>query len=151
MEFPFCNAVVSVHAHATEDEQRVLGILKSLLPAGAEVRKDSTKGHHGNPIVVFEARLCQKKQVRELWQRMLAGLQESSFARFSEDFPDRIDDSCFLYLRFNKQSAYNGELALTGAGDSVHLKFKVLSFPAERQVAIEKVRGFLEARGVHEA
>lgn len=151
MEFPFCNAVVSVHAHATEDEQRVLSILSSLLPADAEVRKDSTRGHHGNTITVFEARLCQKKLVRELWQRMLAGMGKDGFARLSAGFPERIDDSCFLYLRFDKQAAYRGDLTLTDAGDSVHLRFKVLSFPAERRVAVDKVRGFLGAGAAHEA
>ncbi len=151
MEFPFCSAVVNVHAHATEDEQRVLGIIKALLPAAAEIKKSSTKGHHGNPIIVFESRLGQKKLVKELWQRMLSRMYEGTFAKLRMGFRERVDDSCFLHLRFDKQLAQGGELILTDVGDAIHLRLKIVAFPAEREVAISRVDNFLEARGVHEA
>lgn len=150
MEFPFSSVVVSVHAHATEDEQRVIEILKSLLPDSVEIKKSLSRGHHGNPITIFEARLNQKKLIKEIWQRMLSRIYGNAFAKLSMEFRDRIDDSCFLYLRFDKQSAYGGELIPADVGDSIHFKFKVLSFPAEREVAIEKVKNFLEAWWEHE-
>lgn len=151
MEFPFSSAVVSVHAHATEDEHCILGIMKALLPETAEIRRSSTKGHHGNPIIVFEARLGQKKLIKEFWQRILSGMYEGTFAKLKMGFRERIDDSCFLYLRFDKQSAHGGEFILTDVGDAIHLRLKVLSFPAEREVAIDIVNDFLEAQGRHEA
>jgi RNA binding exosome subunit len=151
MDFPFSSAVVSIHAHATEDEQRVVEILKSLLPNSAEIKKSCSRGHHGNPITVFEVKLSQKKLIKDLWQRMLSEMREGALARLNVEFSGRIDDSCFLYLRFDKQSAYGGELIPTVVGDAVHLRFKVLSFPAEREVAIGKVKDFLEAKMTHEA
>ncbi len=150
MEFPFGSAVVNVHAHATEDEQRVLSILQSLSLTETEIRKDSTKGHYGNPITVFEARLSQKKPIKGLWRKMLAGLQKESFAKLVAEIPDRVDESCFLYFRFDKQLAYNGDLSPTDSGDSVHLRFKIVTHPAERRAAIEKARNFLEVGVVDE-
>jgi RNA-binding protein len=151
MEFPFSSAVVSVHAHATEDEQRVLGILKGLLPDSAEVRKSGLKGHHGNPIVALEARLGQKKDIKELWRRFLSGMREDTFVNLVMMVPERVDDSCFMYLRFDKQSAYGGELVLTDAGDAIHVRLKVSAFPADREVATGNVKRFLEAQEKHEA
>lgn len=151
MEFPFCSAVVSAHAHATEDEQRVLEAVRKFLPASAEVRKSSMKGHHGNPIVNFEARVRQRRAIRELWQRMMSGMYEGAFANLRMGIQERIDDSCFLYLRFDKQAAFSGELIPTEIGDAIHMRLKILAFPADREVAVGVVKDFLEAQGKHEA
>ncbi|MFH1821408.1 MAG: RNA-binding domain-containing protein [Methanobacteriota archaeon] len=151
MEFPFSSAVVSVHAHATEDEQRVLDPVKKLLPESVEVRRSSMKGHHGNPIVSFEARVNQRKALREFWQHLMSGMYEGAFAKLRMVVQDRVDDSCFFYIRFDKQAAYGGELVPTDVGDAIHMRFKIIAFPAEREVAIKKVLNFLEARAKHEA
>ena len=151
MEFPFSSAVVSVHAHATEDEQRVLEAMGKVLPASADVRKSNVKGHHGNPITAFEARVSQKKALKELWQRVMAGMYEGVFAKLGMGIRERVDDSCFLYLRFDKQSAYSGELILTDIGDAIRLRLKIMAFPADREVAIGIVKDFLEAQEKHEA
>jgi len=151
MEFPFSSAVVSVHAHATEDEQRVLEIMKELLPLSAEIRKSSMKGHHGNPILDFEARISQKKVLKELWRGILSRMSEETFSALRSTVQERIDDSCFLYLRFDKQAAIEDELVLTDTGDAIHMRFKVVAFPAQRDVAVERVINFLEAGRKHEA
>jgi len=57
----------------------------------------------------------------------------------------RIDESCRLYLRFDKQLAYRGELVLTDSGDAIHLKLKTAAFPAKREVAIGLVEKFIGA------
>ena len=57
----------------------------------------------------------------------------------------KIDESCRLYLRFDKQLAYRGELVLTDSGDAVHLKLKVASFPAKREIAVDLVEKFVGA------
>ena len=151
MELPFSSAVVSVHAHATEDEQRVLEAMRKILPASAEVRKSNVKGHHGNPIIAFEARVSQKKALKELWQRVMAGMYEGMFAKLLMGIQERVDDSCFMYLRFDKQSAYSGELILTDFGDAIRVRLKISAFPANREVAMSNVKDFLEAQGKHEA
>lgn len=151
MEFPFCSAVISVHAHATEDEQRVLDALRKLLPASVEVRKSGMKGHHGNPILAFEARINQKKILKELWQRVSSGLRANESDRLSLADPGRIDDACFFYLRFDKQAAYGNELVLTDIGNAIHLRLKILAFPAKREVALRLVEKFLEDQEKHEA
>ena len=145
MEFPFSNAVVSTHAHATEDEQRVLEALRTLLPEAVEVSQSKLKGHYGNPITGFEARVNRRILLRELWERVVAKLRAGELDNIRNILPARIDESCRLYLRFDKQLAYLGELVLAGSGDAIHLKLKMAAFPAKREIAIGLVEKFIGA------
>ncbi len=143
MEFPFRSAAVTAHAHATEDEQRVLSALKILLPS-AEIRLTKLTGHYGNPIVGFEAAVERRKDVRELWQRVAAKLRTGELETLRNIARERIDETCHLYMRFDKQLAYGGELVLTDSGDAMHLRLKVAAFPAKREVAIGLVEKFIK-------
>ena len=134
MELPFKSARVSTLAHATEDEQKVIAALQILLLNSVEIKRTKLKGHHGNPIVSFEASIGQKKILRELWQQMVGEMAD-----------DRMDESCHLYIRFDKQQAYTGELALTDSGDAIHLTLKVSAYPARKEVAAKLVKEFVAA------
>ena len=144
MNLPFSSAVANTHAHATENEQRVLEALRTLLPEAVEVRRSNLKGHHGNTITGFNAKVDRKALLRELLDLMLTKLRAGELDKLRNIALARVDDSCRLYLRFDKQLAYHGELVLTDRGDAIHLKLKTASFPAKREVAIELVKKFIE-------
>ena len=143
MEFPFRAANLNILAHATEDEQKVLKALQVLLPEEVEVRRGKLKGHHGNPIFTFTASIKQRKLVRELWARMTTKLRAGELDKLSRAVPERVDETCHLYLRFDKQLAYAGEFALTEGSDAVHIELKVAAYPAKREVATRLVREFI--------
>ena len=145
MEFPFKSATVSTFAHATEDEQKVIAALRILLPSDVEIKRTKLKGHHGNPIVSFDAPIEQKKTLHELWQRVVEKLRAGDFGRLSGMVGDKIDESCCLYLRFDKQQAHAGELTLTDRDDAIHLRLKVVAYPARREVAAKLVEEFIAA------
>ena len=50
---------------------------------------------------------------------------------------DKMDDYGNLYLRFDKQRAYLGDLKVVEHGDSIHLKIKIAAYPAKKKVAID--------------
>ncbi len=143
MEFPFRNAVVNAFVHATEDEQRVLSALRTLLPEEVEVHQSKLKGHHGNPILNLEAKVGQRKLLRELWQHVSTELHAGELEKLGKIIPERVDENCFFYLRFNKQLAHAGELALTDSGDAIHLRLKVTAYPAKREVAVKLLEKFI--------
>jgi len=143
MEFPFRTANVSTLVHATEDEQKVLKALQVLLPEGFEVRRGKLKGHYGNPILTFTTSIKQRRLVREIWTCMTTKLRAGELDKLSRVTPERIDETCHLYLRFDKQLAYAGELALTEGGDAIHVELKVAAYPAKREVATRLVREFI--------
>ena len=57
---------------------------------------------------------------------------------------DKIDENGNLYLRFDKQRAYLGDLKVVDHGDSIHLKIKIAAYPAKKKVAIEIARKLFE-------
>jgi len=143
MGFPFRTANVNTFVHATEDEGKMLKALRLILPEEVEVRRAKLKGYHGNPIFTFTASIKQRRLVRELWTRMTTKLRANELDKLSRVTPERIDETCHLYLRFDKQLAYAGELALTESGDAIHVELKVTAYPAKREVATRLVREFI--------
>lgn len=143
MELPFKSAKINTLAHATEDEQKVIAALRVLLLNDVEIKGIKLKGHYGNPIVSFRASIEQKKTLHELWQRMVEKLRVGELEKIGEIANDRMDESCHLHLRFDKQQAYAGELALTDSGDAIHLTLKIAAYPARKEVAAKLVKEFI--------
>ena len=143
MELPFKSAKISTLAHATEDEQKVIAALRVFLSSDVEIKETKLKGHYGNPIISFRASIGQKKILHELWQHVVEKLRAGGLEKIVEIVDDRTDESCHLYLRFDKQQAYAGELALTDSGDAIHLTLKVAVYPARKKIATKLVKEFI--------
>lgn len=120
-----------------------MSTIRLLLPSEIEVGQTKLKGHHGNPITSFEASVEQRKLVRELWQRVVEKIKAGEIKKIVDSLPEKVDETCHFYLRFDKQLAHAGELALTEGGDAIHLRMKVAAFPAKPVVAIELVKKFI--------
>jgi hypothetical protein len=140
--FPFANAVVSAFVHATEEKDKVMKAMAILTPKGVEVNATELEGYHGNPISLLECRIAKKAVLREWWVGLAEKL-DAGIERIRLDLPENIDDSCRLYLRFDKQRAYSGELVLTVGEDVVHVRLKVVTWPARREAAVSLVEEFL--------
>ncbi|MDI6819959.1 MAG: RNA-binding domain-containing protein [Candidatus Hodarchaeaceae archaeon] len=145
MELPFRSAAVDAFVHATEDEQRVLAALQALLPEGVEVRRTRLKGHYGNPIVSLHASIGRRKLLHELWRCFSTKLRAGELDKLGKIASGRIDGTCRLHLRLDKQLAHAGEFALSDGGDVIHLKLKIDAYPAKQRVAAKLVEEFIAA------
>ena len=115
---------VRVFAHATEDEEKVLAAVRHTLPQelgeNAIFQKKSLVGHHGNPIFLFEAKLTEKQALPLFLEKIakhLSSLDKDTLEREMKLHMEKRN----LFLRFDKQSAYVGELKLSSS-DPVHFK-----------------------------
>jgi RNA binding exosome subunit len=133
------NAVLRVHCHATEEEERVRQAL-AVLAGEAEPRRSLAEGHHKNPIVVLEV-VAQKRAADAVWARIRAA--RSVAEQLAAEAERRTDDAGTFYARFDKQRAYLGELALTHGDDAIHLRSKLAAHPAKKPQAVAVVRRFL--------
>jgi RNA binding exosome subunit len=133
------NLTLRTHCHATEEEHRVAQAL-ALLAGEATPQRASAEGHHGNPIVVLEVSLAKSK-ADAVWSRIRAA--PAIAAQLAAEAERRTDDACVFYARFDKQRAYQGELALTQGDDAIHLRSKLAAFPAKKEPAVALVRAFL--------
>lgn len=135
-------ALLNVHfrvfCHATEDEVKVVQALK--FASGLEdITREVTEGYHGNPIIILEAFVKQKRRSEDLFSR----LNEVELQEILASLDKRMDDDCNLYLRLDKQEAYLGNLKLTTNDDAIAVRAKVESYPKKRENAMKSATEFL--------
>ena len=138
-------------AQATEDPEKVRSALKLLLPPpGQLAKKDSitvhdtvTTGYHGNSIIVMEAELKQNKDCQYVVDLIKEHLGPAGISQLAAELPQRVDDDCTLYIRFNKQEAYLGKLMTTTKSDSILVRIKIKAYPARADKAIQIARSLL--------
>ncbi|MGC9108324.1 MAG: RNA-binding domain-containing protein, partial [Infirmifilum sp.] len=108
---------ISSFIHATEEEERVLQAVKNLLPPDlrnleyVDVKKSISYGYYGNPIVFLSLNFPES-QVDEITLYILSHLPKGDIKSILDDFEKRFARGR-LYLRFDKQEAYYGNLKLS--------------------------------------
>lgn len=138
-QVPFHYLELRTFCYATEDEQRVHQAVGRLVPEDAELERDLTEGHHGDPIVILTATLERASDMHAVLEE-LPGVP--GFDRVVTDLEEYVDEDCSFYLRLDKQRAFQDELAI---GDGIHLRGKVEAYPATQEAAIENLRDAFQA------
>lgn len=115
---------IRVFAHATEDPDKVLTAARNILPAESvdtvTFNKVNLTGHHGNPIILLDARVKEKKSVHAVFAKLCSGLNMLDKEMFTNEIEQHLDKGN-LYIRLDKQSAYLNELKPSST-DPIHLR-----------------------------
>ncbi len=120
-------------AQATESEEKVKEAL-SLFLFDDEIEIIRTEGHFGNTISILQANL-KGKNCKRFIDFIKSKLNEEDLKRLKAEIGERIDDKCYLHIRFDKQAAYN-KVVRMGSKDSIAADIKLKVYPAKRQNAI---------------
>jgi hypothetical protein len=152
----FCGAVLSskapvwyvdlrVFAHATEDPERVLTAVRNVLPPewvdSVVFKRSDLVGHHGNPIVLFEARVKDRRSVQAVFVKLCSGLGLMEKEVLAGEISKHLERGN-LYLRLDKQSAFLGELRL-GSVDAIHVRVHFKKPGADEVVSVCREFGLL--------
>lgn len=144
-KIPIAYIDIRVFAHATEDLDRVLTAARNTLPNESTdtviFKKTNLTGHHGNPIVLFETRIKEKKMVQAVFEKLSSGLSILDRELLSSEITRHLDNAN-LYIRINKQSAYLNELKLSYT-DPIHLKIHFKKHSSEEILDICRKFGLL--------
>jgi RNA binding exosome subunit len=136
---------VRVFAHATEDPEKVLTAVRNMLPEelseSAVFQKTSLTGHHGNPITLFRTKLTDKQALPTVLQKIGAGLTMLDKENLERDIKLHLEKGN-LYLRFNKQSAYQSEVRFS-QNDPIHFKIHFKNKSVEEIMEICRNTGLL--------
>ena len=124
--------------YSTEDEKRVEAALRHLLPEAFDVERTVTEGHYGDRILVLSARVERADEVRTVLSK-LGTLAELD--RILEELDERVTENAELFLRLDKQAAFDGEVRL---GDGITLRGKIEAYPATKENALENAEAVLE-------
>ena len=113
-----------VFAHATEDPEKVLTAVRNLLPEELSesiiFKKTSLTGHHGNPITLFRTKLTDKQALPTALKKIGSGLITLDKEALEANIKLHLEKRN-LYLRFDKQSAYQNEVRFS-QNDPIHFK-----------------------------
>lgn len=136
---------ISTIAHATDDLAKVQRALGVVLPESMRDRDLFTRrymqGHHGNPIVTFDARLTKPKDVDEFAQKFVRRLSRSERLIIERDLDLHSDDEGNLFIRLDKQQTLRGIIEV-GDEDPIRVKFKFTRFAGKPD---QLMRTFLES------
>lgn len=136
---------VRVFAHATENSEKVLAAVRNLLPLKlneeAVFQKNRLTGHHGNPIVIFEAKLADKQALPDVLKKIGAGLTSLDKEKLNSDMRMHLEKRN-LYLRFDKQSAFQGKVRFS-QNDPIRFKIHFKNKTYEEIITICRDAGLL--------
>ena len=134
-----------VFAHATDDPEKVLTAARNTLPkelsANTAFKKTSLAGHHGNPIILFEAKLTDKQALPVVLEKIAHSLSALDKETLDSEMKLHLEKRN-LYLRFDKQSAFQGELKFS-SNDPIHFKIHFKNKTPEEIMEICRETGLL--------
>jgi RNA binding exosome subunit len=142
---PIAYIDIRVFAHATEDPAKVQTAVRNLLPEELAqtfiFEKISCTGHHGNPIILFTAKLTDKKLLPTALQKIGKGLGSLDKEELERDIKLHLEKGN-LYLRFDKQSAFLSALKFS-QNDPIHIKIHFKNKTAQEITEFSRQAGLL--------
>ncbi|HDH44413.1 MAG TPA: RNA-binding protein [Thermococcus sp.] len=139
---------VSTFAHATEDPEKVLEAMGIFFPEDVpsediEFEILETEGYFGNPIKVINAELKRSKSVKKMLEHLKELLNEEDKEYLLENLEEKVDETGTFFIRFNKQKAYLGEVAVGEGEDIIQVKIKVKAFPMKKETVVKTIKEWL--------
>ncbi|MBP1946077.1 RNA-binding protein [Methanobacterium petrolearium] len=128
--------------YSTESEEKVREAICTLLPT-ALPEKEVTEGYHNNPVIILHGKITKKREINDFLEK-LRSLKPSVKKKILKELHNRMDDKGNLFLRFDKQCAYLGDLKMVEHGDALHLKLKIAAYPARKEIALEVAQKIFE-------
>jgi len=136
---------IRVFAHATEEPVKVQTAVLNLFPIElAEnliFQRTNLTGHHGNPIILFTAKLTDKKMLPEALKKIGKDLGVLDKEEINQDIKLHLEKGN-LYLRFDKQSAFMGSLKFSQI-DPIHMKIHFKNKTTQEIIEFSKQIGLL--------
>jgi RNA binding exosome subunit len=128
--------------YGTENKEKVLESIKTLFP-NSSPQCEATEGYYKNTVLILSNKIDKKREIKDFVEK-LSKLNVPARKRILNSLEDKMDDFGNLFLRFDKQRAFLGDLKVVDHGDSIHLKIKIAAYPAKKKVAIEIARKLFE-------
>ena len=122
--------------YGTEDEEKVITAI-SYLFSNSLPEKSINEDHFGNKIIVLTNKITKKRTNKDIIAFLNENLSEEDKNTIKNELNRRMDDKGNLFLRFDKQLAFDEKLKLTYSGNAIHIRIKIASYPVSKENAIE--------------
>lgn len=121
--------------YGTENQEKVETAIKTLFPSSSP-QSEPTEGYYKNSVLILSDKITRKRETRD-FVKILNEMPDLDKKRISHQLENKIDDNGNLFLRFDKQRAYLGDLKVVEHGDSIHVKIKMAAYPAKKEIALK--------------
>jgi len=125
-QIPIAYVDIRFFAHATEDMDKVVEAVRHVLPSDhmedVVFNKSNLRGHYGNPITLFEAKIKNQETIRALVENLSSHLSELDKETLSREIHLHVEKGSF-YIRLDKQAALQGKLKLC-TSDPIRLRMR---------------------------
>ena len=128
--------------YGTENQEKVETGIKTLFPSSSP-KSELTEGYYKNSVLILSDKITKKRETRN-FVKILNELPVPDKKRISHQLENKIDDNGNLFLRFDKQRAYLGDLKVIEHGDPIHVKIKIAAYPAKKEIALKLAREMFE-------
>ena len=130
------NVSYRTFVYGTEDEEKVITAI-SYLFSNSLPEKSINEDHFGNKIIVLTDKITKKRTNKDIIAFLNENLSEEDKNTIKNELNRRMDDKGNLFLRFDKQLAFDEKLKLTYSGNAIHIRIKIASYPVSKENAIE--------------
>lgn len=119
---------ISLFAHATESEEKVLVAGRNLLPVtqieNVAFSRSNLRGHHGNPITLFETKIKDRDIIGPVVENLASNLNSLDKEVLMSEIGKHLEKAS-LFVRLDKQAAFTGSFRLATADPiRIRLRFK---------------------------
>jgi len=143
-QIPVAYIGIDFFAHATEDVEKVMEAVKQILPKNRaeeiDFKKSNLKGHHGNPIVLFEAKIEGKELIKAVVESVFSRLSILDKETLRREIEMHVEKGS-LYIRLDKQAAFQGIVKFCTV-DPIRLRIRF------RKGKIEEIVKICEEMGI---
>ena len=141
--FEVATAEISFLIHATEDRDRVINLISSILLVNRhEFEAENLLGHWGNEIAIIKCRL-NGKFANDVANIILNSLDTFDRKKMLYSLDNYVDDKGTLHIRLDKQWICESKIQLSDI-DSIKIKFKPrLFFSRFKQDYVSEFRRLL--------
>lgn len=122
--------------YGTEDQDKVINSINYLFPNSLP-EETITEDHFGDQILVLSDTIKRKRETRNIIEFLNESLSPEDKNIIKEELSRRMDERGNLFLRFDKQEAFEEKLKLTYTGNAIHVKIKIASYPVSKENAIK--------------
>jgi RNA binding exosome subunit len=96
--------------------------------------RNNLRGHHGNPITLFETKIKEKNIVKAVVDNLALSLGVLDKETLLREINLHVEKGS-LYLRFDKQAAFRGEFKL-GVSDPIRFRLRLKKHKLEDVVQL---------------
>ena len=119
----------STIAHSTEDESKVRAALANLVPpqlrGSLPMTTSTALGHHGNPILLIQAVVDERKVARDIVDYMLKILPVGDRLQMRDRILTFYDGQSNVFIRLSKQMAFLGSARLSDEDDVIRVRIGI--------------------------